>query len=222
MLIWSERSGPRLRELAADFATVVWLAVWVTLGVRLYDGLSELAAAGRLIREGGSGLLSAGRSVADAVKGVPLVGEGAANGIRDAFRATGQPVVQFGSDLERLLLIIAALLGLIVVAIAVVPWLSRYLPWRIERFRRLNGGARVIRRGALAGSDGDPRELEQLLASRAVHRLDYDDLLEFTPDPFGDWRSGRLDRLVQAELESVGLARVAKARKPETQTMLDA
>ena len=213
MLIWSERRGPRLRELAADLATVIWLALWVTLGIRLYGGLSELAAAGRLIREGGSGLLNAGGSVADAVEGVPLVGEGAANGIRDAFRATGQPVVQFGSDLERLLLIIAGLLGLIIVAIAVVPWLSRYLPWRVERFRRLNGGERVIRRGALASADGDPRELDQLLAARAVHRLDYEDLLAFTPDPFGDWRRGRLDRLVQAELESVGLAHVAKSRE---------
>jgi hypothetical protein len=48
-------------------------------------------------------------------------------------------------------------------------------------------------------------ELDRLLASRALHRLEYAKLLEFTPDPFGDWTAGRLDRLVQAELESTGL-----------------
>ena len=32
-------------------------------------------------------------------------------------------------------------------------------------------------------------------------------LLEFTPDPFGDWAAGRLEGLVQAELESAGLRR---------------
>lgn len=211
MLIWAERRGPRVREIAADVATVAWLWLWATLGIRLYGGLSQLAGAGRLIRDGGNGLLDAGSSVAGAVEGVPLVGEGAATGIRDAFGATAEPIVQFGSDLERLLLIIAALLGLIVVAVAVVPWLNRYLPWRLERFRRLNAGARAIRRASLAGASiDDRRQLDELLASRALHRLDYADLLAFTPDPFGDWRSGRLDRLVQAELESIGLARTTR------------
>jgi hypothetical protein len=40
---------------------------------------------------------------------------------------------------------------------------------------------------------------------RAVTRLDYSTLLEFTPDPIGDWASGRHDRLARAELASVGL-----------------
>jgi hypothetical protein len=48
-------------------------------------------------------------------------------------------------------------------------------------------------------------ELDRLLASRALHRLEYAKLLEFTPDPFGDWAAGRLEGLVQAELESTGL-----------------
>jgi hypothetical protein len=40
---------------------------------------------------------------------------------------------------------------------------------------------------------------------RAVTRLDYPTLLEFTPDPLGDWATGRHDRLARAELASVGL-----------------
>jgi hypothetical protein len=206
MMIWSERRGPRLREMVADAATILWLGVWGMLGIRLYLRLAELAGAGRLIRDGGIELISGGGQVAEAIEGVPLVGEGAASRIREAFSAAGQPVVAFGSDLERLLLIIAGLLGLIVVAIAVVPWLNRYVPWRLTRFQRLNAGARVIRGSATTGTSASPSgELERLLASRALHRLEYVELLEFTPDPFGDWVSGRLDRLVQAELESVGL-----------------
>jgi hypothetical protein len=156
-------------------------------------------------------LISGGGQVAGAVEGVPLVGEGAADRIRDAFSAAGQPVVAFGSDLERLLLIVAGLFGLIVVVIAVVPWLNRYVPWRIARFQRLNAGARVIRPAALAGTIPPSREqLDRLLASRALHRLEYAELLTYTPDPFGDWISGRLDRLAVAELETVGLQGVRK------------
>jgi hypothetical protein len=40
---------------------------------------------------------------------------------------------------------------------------------------------------------------------RAVARLDYPTLLEYSPDPLGDWASGRHDRLARAELASVGL-----------------
>jgi hypothetical protein len=206
MMVWSERPGPRLREMIADATTIVWVGLWAVLGVRLYLGLADLAGAGRLIRDGGVNLISGGGEVAGAVEGIPLVGEGTADGIRDAFSAAGQPVIDFGTDLERLLLIVAGLLGLLVVLIAVVPWLNRYLPWRIARFQRLNAGARVIRPTAVAGTNPPSREqLDRLLASRALHRLEYVELLEYTPDPFGDWISGRLDRLALAELDTVGL-----------------
>jgi len=74
MMIWSERRGPRVREMVADVATVAWLGLWVTLGIRLYLRLAELAGAGRLIRDGGMNLLEAGGEVAGAIEGVPLVG----------------------------------------------------------------------------------------------------------------------------------------------------
>lgn len=215
MMIWSERRGPRVREMVADAATVGWIGLWLVLGIRLYLRLAELAGAGRLIREGGTGLLATGGEVAGAIEGVPLVGSGAAARIRDAFSATASPIIGFGSDVERLLLIIAGLLGLIVVAIAVVPWLNRYVPWRLARLERLNAGARAIRSPALLETAAAPMpDLERLLASRALHRLEYARLLEFTPDPFGDWASGRFDGLVQAELESVGLSMPMRQRRP--------
>lgn len=209
MLIWSERRGPRLREMAADSATLVWLTLWLTLGLRLYERLAELAGAGREVRAGGLELIAAGERLGEVLQGVPFIGEAAAERIRDAFGASAQPVIRFGSELEQLLLTIAALLGLIVVALALVPWLTRYVPWRMARLRRLNAAARVIRGGELVFSvQGGEHPLERLLASRAIHRLPYERLLEFTSDPFGDWQAGRLERLVQAELEEVGLGRV--------------
>lgn len=211
MLIWSERRGPRMREMTADAATVAWVGLWAVLGLRLFGALAELAGAGRLIQDGGTGLRSTGGEVAEVIQGIPLVGEGASQRVLGAFGAAADPMIQFGSDVERVLFIIAALLGLLVVAVAVIPWLNRYLPWRIERLRRLNSGARVIRRGQLQAPDAESRrQLQEVLASRAIHRLEYDRLLEFTADPFGDWKAGRLDALAEAELEAVGLARVER------------
>lgn len=214
MLIWSERRGPRIREVVADAATVAWVGLWAMLGIRLFGLLAELAGAGRLIQDGGTGLRSTGGEVAAILQGVPLIGEGASERVLGAFGAAADPMIQFGSDVERVLFIIAALLGMLVVAVAVIPWLNRYLPWRIERLRRLNGGARVIRQSALNAPEGGG-QVQEILAARAIHRLEYDRLLEFTPDPFADWRAGRLDRLVEAELEAVGLAGTRRSSRAE-------
>ncbi|MDQ3345974.1 MAG: hypothetical protein M3473_06725 [Chloroflexota bacterium] len=212
MHIWSERPGSRAREIGADVLTLLWLTIWLTLGIRLYAFLANLAGAGRLVREGGAGITSAGETIGSALEGLPLIGEGAASGVRGALAGAGDPLITFGTDLERLLLVISALLGLLLVATAVVPWLNRYLPWRLAKWRRLNAAATAIH-----GSRPTSRklilatEIETLLASRALHRLEYDELLEFTPDPFGDWLAGRHERLAEAELDRVGL-RATSAR----------
>ena len=213
MHIWSERPLMRAGEIFADVTTLLWLTIWITLGVRLYGLLANLAASGRFVRDGGNRITGAGESIGSAVEDVPLVGEGAANGIRGAFAAAGEPLVTFGTDLERLLIIIAALLGTLLVAVAVIPWLNRYLPWRVARWRRLNAASRVIRGRRRGRTEPIANEtIEALLASRAIHRLEYDELLEFSPDPFGDWVSGRHDRLAMAELDRVGLRGVAPPR----------
>jgi hypothetical protein len=210
MHVWSERPLMRAGEIVADVSTLVWLTFWITLGVRLYGLLANLAESGRFVRDGGEGIVGAGESIGSAVDGVPLVGEGAADGIRSAMAAAGEPLVMFGSDLERLLIIVAALLGALLIAVAVIPWLNRYLPWRIARWRRLNAASRVIRGPRHADREPIPKAtLESILASRAVHRLEYDELLELTPDPLGDWVAGRHDRLAKAELDRVGLRSIA-------------
>jgi hypothetical protein len=212
MHLWSERPGARIRQIVADIATLTWLAIWTSISVGLYRFLAQLAGAGRFISDSGTGLHGIGERLGGALQGVPLVGEGAADGIRAGFAAAADPMIRFGGDLERLLIIIAALLGLLLAAAAVIPWLSRYLPWRVATWRRLNAGARVIRRRRFARSSPIAEaELERILASRALHRLEYDELLEFTPDPFGDWVAGRHDRLARAELDRVGLRAVAAA-----------
>ena len=213
MHVWSERPGSRARELLADITTLLWLTIWISLGIRLYGFLANLAGAGRLVREGGLGITGAGESIGSALEQVPLIGEGAAQGIRGAFAGAGSPLITFGTDLERLLIIVSALIGMLVVAAAVVPWLNRYLPWRIAKWRRLNAASRAIR-GRRGRRDQPIPEaaLESLLASRAIHRLEYDELLEFTPDPFGDWLAGRHHRLARAELDRVGLRAVSAPR----------
>jgi hypothetical protein len=200
MRIWSEVPRRRTQEVVADVATAGWMFVWVSIGLQLYQTLSQLSSIGVDIGETGAGLERAAASLRLAMSQIPIVGGGVGDLVGGALQGIGSPLVQAGSDLEQLLLIIAAVLGLLLVAVFLIPWLNRYLPWRRQRWSRLNAGDRVIRRGSAA-----PDEVERFLAARAIARLEYADLLENTPDPIGDYTTGRFDRLASAERESVGL-----------------
>jgi hypothetical protein len=199
--IWSELPVARTKEQIADVATLVWVVFWGSLIWQLFQFLASFAEAGRTVRRGGEGLIQGGRALGDSLAGIPLVGTQARDVAQAAFAGAGQPLSDFGTELEQFIFVIALVLTLLLALVSLGPWLARYLPWRWERLRRVRSAHRVVRTAPKIGADG----VERVLAMRAVTRLDYADLLEFTPDPIGDWADGRHDRLARAELASVGL-----------------
>ena len=202
MKFWSEVPSARARELSADVATWIWVSFWVVVAYRLYTTLVGFAGVGRAIGQGGMNIQAAGDTVGDSLSGLPLVGEGVRSLTRAAFGVAGEPFVYVGGELEQLLLIIAALLGILVLGVTLIPWLTRYLPWRARRLFELRTAHRAISR---ASRDAPEAVVQRLLASRALHRLTFGELLQHTPDPIGDFASGRYDRLARAEMESIGL-----------------
>ncbi len=199
--IWSELRGARTREQVADVTTVAWVVFWGFVAWQVYLALAAFAESGRVIRSGGTTMIESGRSLGDALAGIPLVGPGLRDVARNAFAGAGEPLATFGTDVEGFILLVAAVLTLVLIFATLVPWLTRYVPWRWERLRRMRAGHQAVRRAP----DLPPARLDELLALRAVTRLDYATLLEFSPDPLGDWAAGRHDRLARAELASVGL-----------------
>jgi hypothetical protein len=199
--IWSEMPVARTKEQVADLATLVWVVFWGNIVWQLFQLLAGFAQAGRTIRDGGRTMIASGRDLGESLSGLPVIGEGVRDVVRNAFAGAGVPLAQFGTDLERFILVVATVLALLFALVTLGPWLARYLPWRWERLQRVRAAHRAIR---TAPKVGDVK-IEQALAMRAVTRLDYSTLLDYTPDPLGDWASGRHDRLALAELASVGL-----------------
>lgn len=199
--IWSEMPVARLKEQVADLATLAWVVFWGNIVWQLFQLLAGFAQAGRTIRDGGRTMVASGRDLGESLSGIPVIGEGVRDVVRDAFAGAGRPLAEFGTDLERFILVVATVLALLFALVTLGPWLGRYLPWRLERLRRLRAAHRAIRTRPKVGD----LKMEQALAMRAVTRLDYATLLEYTPDPLGDWSRGRHDRLARAELASVGL-----------------
>jgi hypothetical protein len=199
--IWSELPVARLKEQVADLATLAWVVFWGNIVWQLFQFLSSFAEAGRTIRAGGQAMAQSGRDLGESLAGLPLVGSQVRDIARDAMAGAGQPLSDFGTELEQFIFVVALVLALLIALVTLTPWLTRYLPWRWERLRRVRAAHRVVRRSPQAGDAA----IERTLAMRAVSRLDYATLLEYTSDPLGDWASGRHDRLARAELASVGL-----------------
>ena len=199
--IWSELPVARLKEQVADLATVLWVVFWGNIVWQLFLFLAGFAEAGRTIRTGGQNLTQSGRDLGDSLAGLPLVGSQVRDIVRDAFAGAGRPLSDFGAELERFIFVVAIVLALLLALVTLAPWLARYLPWRWGRLRRVRAAHRAIR----TAPDVADAYIERTLAMRAVTRLDYSTLLEYTPDPLGDWAGGRHDRLARAELASVGL-----------------
>jgi hypothetical protein len=199
--LWSELPRARSRELLADVSTLVWVVFWSIVVWRLFGFLSSFAQAGRSVQTGGQTMVQGGRDLGESLAGLPLVGAQVSVIARDAFAGAGTPLTAFGTELERFIFVIALVIALLLAFVTLQPWLSRYLPWRLGRVRRVRAAHQAIRTGSDL-SDGDTR---RLLAMRAVTRLEYADLLEYTTDPLGDWAAGRHDALARAELASQGL-----------------
>lgn len=199
--MWSELPVARRKEQVADGAALLWLVFWGNITWQLFQFLSGFAEAGRTIRTGGQTMVQGGRELGDLLAGLPLVGSQLRAIARDAFAGAGRPLSDFGTQLEQFIVVVAAVLALLLALVTLTPWLTRYLPWRWERLRRLRAGHRAIRAAPVVAN----AQIERALAMRAFSRLDYSTLLEFTPDPLGDWVGGRHDRLARAELASVGL-----------------
>jgi len=198
--IWSELPIARTREQVADVATLIWVVFWGSIVVQLFAFLIGFAGVGRAVHEGGENMIQGGETLGDSLEGLPVVGSQVKALTSGAFAAGGQPISDLGTGLEQFIAIVSVVLALLLALVTLGPWLIRYLPWRWERLRRVRAAHRAIRRAP----DSDAG-IERILAMRAMSRLDYDTLLDYTPDPLGDWTSGRHDRLAKAELASVGL-----------------
>lgn len=199
---WSETPSRRRREIAADVATWAWVALWSVVAYRIHEAIAGFAEAGRALERGGAAIQAAGGQVGSSLEGVPLVGEGIGDVARRAFSGAGEPFVFVGAEFVDLITLIARVLALLVLAVALVPWLSRYVPWRAARLAQLRSATTAIRKrpgGATLES------IDRLLASRALHRLSWEELLTHSRDPLGDFAAGRYAALARAELEAVGL-----------------
>jgi hypothetical protein len=197
-LPYSTRPGRLAAQLFSDFAIVVWTALWLLVGLAVYDAISTIADAGRQVESGAHGIAGNLASAGHGAQQIPLVGDEVSKPLTSASQAA-LDIAGAGHNLDTTASWLAVLLAMAVVA---VPILIVVLPWL---FLRLRFFRRKLAVTALAATPSG----EQLLALRALANRPPRKLVAVSPDPVGGWRREdpiTIRALARLELRSAGIA----------------
>ena len=197
-LPYSTRPGRFAAQLLSDFAVVIWTAIWLFIGLAVYDAISTIAEAGRQVESGAHGIAGNLASAGNSAQHIPLVGDDVSKPLTSASQAA-LDIAGAGHDLDTTASWLAVLLAMAVVAL---PILIAVLPWF---FLRLRFFRRKLTVTALAATPAG----EQLLALRALTNRPPRKLVAVAPDPVGGWRHEdpfTIRALAALELRSAGIA----------------
>jgi hypothetical protein len=196
-LPYATTPGRLLAQLFSDAVIVVWTAIWVLVGIAVYDAISTIADAGRQVESGTHGIAGNLASAGHGAQHIPVVGDAVSKPLNAASQAA-LGIADAVHDVDTTTSWLAVLLALAVVAppilVAGVPWLFL----RLRFFRR----KWVVT--ALAATPAG----EQLLALRALTNRAPGKLAAVSADPVGEWRRedpGTIRSLAALELRSAGI-----------------
>jgi len=196
-MLYADRAAPRLRQILTDALVIVWVYVWITLGMKLFDLIQKLAVPGRKLEGAGNGLADNLGRAADRIGDVPGVGSTVAAPFDQAAQAA-RSLATAGQDQQAVVGDLAWALSLALVAVPLGLVLFVWLPLRVRWMRRAASAARL--RDGTAGRD--------LLALRALATQPLRRLTKLDPQIASAWRRGdpeAVDSLARLQLRSLGL-----------------
>ncbi|BBZ47296.1 hypothetical protein MPRM_45770 [Mycobacterium parmense] len=194
---YSTRPGRLLAQLFSDFAVLVWTALWLLVGLAVYDAISTIAEAGRQVEDGARGIAGNLASAGHSAQHIPLVGDQVSTPLTSAADAA-LGLAGAGHNLDTTASWLAVLLAITVAALPILVAVGPWLFLRLRFFRR------KLTVSALAATPAG----EQLLALRALTNRPPGKLAEVGADPVGGWRREdpvTIRALAALELRSAGI-----------------
>ena len=194
MKLYAEVTGVRVRQILLDAALVLWIYVWIRIGMRVHDLVNALAAPGERLEDAGGSFAGSAARLGGRADDLPIIGDQ----LGDAFGSVasgGRALERAGVAQQDAVHTLALWLGVILALIPIVWALVRYLPGRVRWVREATAAAR------LRTSAADLR----LFALRALVTTPLSELHKVSTDPVGDYDAGRFRELAAVELESMGL-----------------
>src|SRR3954463_14083649 len=152
MRLYPASPGRRAATLAGDLTVVLLLVLFAWAGLKVHDGIAELAGVGRGIEQSGRGISATARDATGAVRngfdsaggavgGLPFVGDRIKDALQNAGRDATQPVdsaadaqgrrlVALGREQERQTYRLAKLVGWLTFLVPTLLLLAWKIPAR--------------------------------------------------------------------------------------------
>ena len=201
MKIYGETRFFRLRQMATDLGVLIWIVVWIRIGVFINALIQRLAEPGRTIEDAGASFSSTMADIGERISELPVVG-GALRSPFETASEAGVTLQNAGQGQQDLIQRIAFWLGVLLAAIPIVLVLIRYLPGRLSWIREASAASRLRI---------DAADL-QLFALRAITNRPLHELRRACKDPAAAFAQGDYEPLARFELASLGLTISRNAR----------
>ena len=191
---YAETARLRTRQLLLDALVVLWVLVWVRIGLAVDSAVRRLGAPGRELQEAGNGLSSGLGRAAEQADDVPVLGGGLSAPL-DAAAGAGDALARAGAAQQDAVGTLAVVLALLLAGIPIAWAVQRWLPARLRWAQQATAASRL--RGDV-----------ELFALRAATMRPLSELARLGPDPVGRWRRGEpgaAEALAALELRAHGL-----------------
>lgn len=197
MQLYADQPARRTRQIIADLISLGFIAVWIALGVWVYQLIAAFQELGVQMQEAGAGFESTMVELGDTLGSVPLIG----SGIRapfDGASEAGAALESAGQSQQASVEAAATVVGLF---IGILPVILILLVWLLPRIRFAIRAGEAKRLLATPGG-------ADLLALRALTTLNLTELARVSEAPAAEWRAGNsatVARLAQLQLAELGL-----------------
>lgn len=188
----------RRAQMTSDGIVVALVVLLAGLGWSLYAIVEQLTVLADGVQQAGTSVEGGFDRAADSVDGLPVLGDRLSDALADVGDTTGGRVVELGTEGRDRIRRTAILVGLLSFGVPTIGVLSIAVPRRISEARRLRAARALL-------VDATDPERRRLIALRAAVALPPEVLLRHTEDPIGDLYAGRLDALVAAVFDDLGL-----------------
>jgi hypothetical protein len=195
--LYADRVPVALRQLITDILVVLWVYLWIRVGLWIHDLVEKLAVPGQKLEGAGSGIADNLADAGGRVGRVPVVGDELTEPFTKAADAA-RAIADAGREQQEFVDQLALILPLVTIAVPLALVLFFWLPLRL----------RWIRRAGVAAAVRDDPAGRDLLALRALAGRPLGELAKLGPDIAQSWRAGdaeAVDALAELELRRLGL-----------------
>lgn len=194
MKLYAEVPYFRTRQILLDAAVLLWVIVWVRIGIRVHELVARLAEPGEGVERAGSSFATNLDAVSERVPELPFVG-GALRSPFEAAAHAGRSLESAGQTHQDVVMTLAIWLGVLLALIPILYVAIKFLPQRLLWIRDASAAARLR-------LDADDL---QLFALRAVATRPLHELQRACTDPAKALATGDYLPLAELELGSLGL-----------------